>query len=110
MGSINVGNFIKNGNVDWDRLEKVIKIVVLFKNRVLDATQMPIPECQEALERTRKIGVGLMGLHDLLIQMGLRYDSEEGRKFSGSIMKFIAEKSNDMSVELGEKKVSIKGG
>lgn len=109
LGSINVSNFIKNGEVDWDRLEEVIKISVLFKNRVLDKTLMPIPECQEALERTRKIGIGLMGLHDLLIQMGLGYDSEGGRKFSGSIMKFIAEKSNEMSVELGEKEGVYKG-
>lgn len=70
---------------------------------------MPIPECQEALEKTRKIGIGLMGLHDLLIQMGLCYDSEEGRNFSGSIMKFIAEKSNEMSVELGERDGVYKG-
>lgn len=109
MGSINVSNFIKNGKVDWERFEKVIKIAALFKNRVLDATQMPIPECQEALEKTRKIGIGLMGLHDLLIQMGLCYDSEEGRNFSGSVMNFIAEKSNEMSVELGEKEGVYKG-
>lgn len=109
LGSINVGNFIKNGEVDWYRFEKAIKIAVLFKNRVLDMTQMPIPECQEALEKTRKIGIGLMGLHDLLIQIGLCYDSEEGRSFSGSVMKFIAEKSNEMSVELGEKEGVYKG-
>lgn len=109
LGSINVGNFVKNREIDWDRLETTIRGVVLFKNRVLDKTIMPIPECQEALEKTRKIGIGLMGLHDLLIQLELRYDSEEGRKIAGSVMKFIADICNDESVKLGEKEGVYKG-
>lgn len=109
LGSINVGNFVVEGKIDWVRLESVIKTAVLFKNRVLDKSVFPIPECQEALEMTRKIGIGLMGLHDLLIQMELCYDSEEGRLLSGKVMKFIADKSNEMSVELGEKEGVYKG-
>jgi ribonucleoside-diphosphate reductase alpha chain len=109
LGSINVGNFVKNGVIGWGRLEEVVKTATLLMNRILDKTIMPIPECQEALEKTRKIGVGLMGLHDLLIQMGLCYDSEEGRKLAGEVMKFIADKSNEKSIELGEKEGIYKG-
>jgi len=109
LGSINVGNFVKNGTIDWDRLEEAVKTATLLMNRILDKTTMPIPECQEALEKTRKIGVGLMGLHDLLIQMELCYDSEEGIKLAGKVMNFIANKSNEESVLLGVREGIYKG-
>lgn len=109
LGSINVGNFVVDGKIDWDRLEKVTRIAVLFKNRILDKTIMPIPECQDALELTRKIGIGIMGLHDLLLQLGLCYDTEEGRNCASSVGEFIAKKCDEMSVELGEKEGVYKG-
>ncbi len=109
LGSINVGNFVVDGKIDWVRLEKVTKIAVLFKNRILDKTIMPIPECQAALNKTRKIGIGIMGLHDLLIQLGKCYDTEEGRKCASTICKFIAEICNQASIELGEKEGVYEG-
>jgi len=78
-------------------------------NRILDKTIMPITECQLALELTRKIGIGIMGLHDLLIQLGIVYDSEEGRNCAKDVMSFIERIAIEKSIELGESEGVYKG-
>jgi ribonucleoside-diphosphate reductase alpha chain len=96
---------VKDGvkyKINWDKLEETTRTGVLFLNRILDVSEMPIPECQEAMELTRKVGLGIMGLHDMLIQLGLPYDSEEGRKVAGDVMKFISEVADKKSYELGK--------
>lgn len=95
--------------VDWDKLKETTHTAVLFLNRILDKSEMPIPECQGAMERTRKIGLGIMGLHDMLIQLGVAYDSEEGRAIAGEVMKFVSEEADKFSGELGESEGSYGG-
>ena len=115
LGSINLSNQISPAEydlddgglsypaeVDWDKLKETVRTGVLFLNRILDKSEMPIPECQEAMEKTRKIGLGIMGLHDMLIQLELPYDSEEGREVAGEVMKFISEVAAGFSRKLGE--------
>ena len=87
--------------VDWDKLKDTTESAVLFMNRVLDKSIFPIPECQNAMELTRKIGVGIMGLHDLLIQLKIPYDSDEGRDLAGEVMQFIYDTADDFSYNLG---------
>ena len=88
--------------VDWDKLHDTVETAVLFMNRVLDKSEYPIPECQAAMEATRKIGVGIMGLHDMLIQLDLPYDSEHGRRVAGQVMQCIADVAADYSKVLGK--------
>lgn len=107
--SINIGNFVKDGVVEWLRLKYTVHAATLFMNRVLDKSIMPIPECQEALEMTRKIGIGIMGFHDYLIQLGIPYDSKEGRFFAGRVMEWVYDSCNEKSEELGEKEGLYKG-
>jgi len=95
--------------VDWEKLKETTRTSVLFLNRILDASEMPIPECQEAMELTRKIGLGIMGLHDILIQLGLPYDSEKGRALASEIMKFISEEADTASYDLAEAEGPFKG-
>lgn len=123
LGSINLSNMVTSMSysesglvrdgvkykVDWDKLKETTRTAVLFLNRILDKSEMPIPECQEAMEKTRKIGLGIMGLHDMLIQLGLPYDSEEGRSLAGSVMKFIAEEADEFSTELANKEGAYGG-
>lgn len=120
LGSLNLSNMVRTPvpetmlaarilmqagtkEVDWAKLRETIRTGVLFLNRILDKSKMPIPECQEAMEKTRKIGLGIMGLHDMLIQLGLPYDSEEGRVVAGKVMKFIAKEADVFSKELGDR-------
>lgn len=95
--------------IDWDKLKTTIHTAVLFLNRVLDASVMPIPECQVAMELTRKIGLGIMGLHDMLIQLGIPYDSQEARDVAEVVMKFIAKEANAESFQIGSDDGMFKG-
>ena len=102
-------DYHKSIEVDWDKLKESIHNIVLFMNRVLDKSEMPIPEAQAAMEATKKIGIGIMGLHDMLIQLGLAYDSEEGRELASSVMEFIADECHNKSMDLGMNEGYFKG-
>jgi len=88
--------------VDWDKLRTTTHTATLFLNRILDKSEMPIPECQYAMEATRKVGLGSMGGHAMLIKLGIPYDSEEGRNILGEVDKFITKEAERKSEELGE--------
>jgi len=89
--------------VDWDKLHHTTRTAVLFLNRILDKSIMPIPECQEAMEKTRKIGLGYMGLADTLIYLEIPYDTQEARDLAAEIQSFITETADEFSRELGDK-------
>ena len=89
LGSVNLANFVKNGSVDYDRLEEVVNTATIFLDNVIDCNRFPIPEIGDMTLKTRKIGMGIMGLHDLLIQLEIPYASEEGRQLASDVMNFI---------------------
>jgi len=109
LGSINLSNMVTQDMVDWVKLKQAIESIVLLLNRVIDKTEMPIQECQDALHETRKIGVGIMGLHDLLIQMGVPYGSKRGRAIAHNIMRFVSNTAADYSKVLGKDEGYYKG-
>lgn len=93
LGSINLGNFVDRSTraVDWERLGSVVKIATRFLDNVIDCNKFPIPQIEEMTLTTRKIGLGIMGLHDYLIQLELPYASQEGRDAAAKVMSFIKE-------------------
>ncbi|MCK9174149.1 MAG: adenosylcobalamin-dependent ribonucleoside-diphosphate reductase [Desulforhopalus sp.] len=104
LGSINLANFVLAGKVDWERLKKVTTTATRFLDNVIDCNRFPIPEIEEMTLRTRKIGLGIMGLHDMLIQLEIPYGSEEGRKKSAEVMQFIHDVSEEVSIAMAEQK------
>jgi ribonucleoside-diphosphate reductase alpha chain len=104
LGSLNLSNFVKDGKVDYKRMENVVRVATSFLDNVIDCNRFPIPEIEEMTLKTRKIGMGIMGLHDILIQLGLPYGSEEGRAQAAEIMSFVREKAEERSVELADEK------
>lgn len=104
LGSVNLANFVKDGEVDYKRLKKIIVDGTIFLDSVIDCNRFPIPEIKEMTLKTRKIGLGIMGLHDLLIQLEIPYGSEEGRKISGEVMQFIRETAEECSILLAQEK------
>lgn len=104
LGSINLGNFVSRNKVDYKRLGKVVATSTSFLDNVIDCNRFPIPEIGEMTLKTRKIGLGIMGLHDMLIQLGIPYGSEDGRKVSAEVMAFIRKESEKQSVKLARKK------
>lgn len=104
LGSINLGNFVENGEVDYDRLADITRAATSFLDNVIDCNVFPIPEIEEMTLKTRKIGLGIMGLHDMLIQLEIPYGSDEGRKLSGEVMQFVRDIAEEHSIQLAEEK------
>ena len=107
LGSINVWVFAKQdeeGNTyfDWDGLREVTRNCTRFLDNVIDVNNFPLKAIEEMSLNTRKIGLGVMGVGDLLYEMRLPYNSEEGRKFMEKLMEFIAYWSKVESIELAK--------
>ena len=100
LGSINLGQYVREGKLDWERLGQTARLAVRFLDNVIDCNRFPIPEIAEMTQKTRKVGLGIMGLHDMLIQMELPYSSEEGRQTAAEVMAFIRREAEQASIEL----------
>jgi ribonucleoside-diphosphate reductase alpha chain len=105
LGSINLGQYVRDGKVDWERLRATTHLATRFLDNVIDCNRFPIPEIAEMTHKTRKIGLGIMGLHDMLIRLQLSYGSEEGRLASSEVMAFIRSEAEIASIALA----AIKG-
>jgi ribonucleoside-diphosphate reductase alpha chain len=100
LGSINLGAFVKNGEIDWDHLRLVVHLSTHFLENVIDANQYPLPEITELAQRIRRIGLGVMGLADLFIKLGVPYDSDEGVALGRRIQQFVDEEAKVESERL----------
>jgi len=104
LGSINLVNHLKNGDLDWDKLAETTKLAVRFLDNMLEISPYPTKAIENAVKRTRKIGLGVMGFADLLLRLNIKYSSEEAIKMAGKIMSFISDVANQASIELGKEK------
>ncbi|TCK62605.1 vitamin B12-dependent ribonucleotide reductase [Seleniivibrio woodruffii] len=102
LGSINLGRFVKDGQIDWADLEKTITVAVHFLDNVIDMNKYPIPEIDRQTKRNRKIGLGLMGWADMLAMLCIPYNSDEATKLAEDVMQFIRDKGREKSAALAE--------
>lgn len=104
LGSINVAKMVKNEDkgwgVDWKRLQDVIVTAVRLLDNVIEANNYPLPQIEEITRQNRKIGLGVMGFADLLLRLGIAYDSVDGVEFGQKLMRFIREKAREASQAL----------
>jgi ribonucleoside-diphosphate reductase alpha chain len=100
LGSINVGVFIKDGEIDWDGLRQVVFLCTHFLENVIDANSYPLPQITDLAHRIRRIGLGLMGLADAFIHLGIAYDSDEAVDLGRRIQAFIDEEAKRESERL----------
>jgi len=107
LGSINLAKFIEDGKINWEKLKTIVRLAVRFLDDVIDANTYPIPQIEQMTKNNRKIGLGVMGFAEMLVQLGIPYDSEEGIKTAEDVMKFITEEGRKMSAELGKEKGSF---
>jgi ribonucleoside-diphosphate reductase alpha chain len=107
LGSLNLAAFAAGNDLDWKNLAAAIDDAVVFLDNVIDANDYPIGEIERATRRTRKIGLGVMGLADLFARIGLAYDSEEALLFADKIAKFLTAQARATSMELGERRGSF---
>jgi len=102
LGSINLSHFVKDGDVDWDRLEKITKLSTHFLDNVIDANKYPLEQITEMCQANRKIGLGVMGWADMLFLLRIPYNSEKAVQLAEKVMGFILEKSREESRELAK--------
>lgn len=116
LGSINLSRMVRavvdssdpttmyRCEIDWDKLERTVKMSVHFLDNVIDANKYPLPEIEKNTKDNRKVGLGVMGWADMLIQLKIPYDSNEAVKLAERVMGFIYEKSHQASSELAQKR------
>jgi len=109
LGSINVSKFVKNGKgeIDWERLREVIWISVRFLDDVIDVNRYTLPEIDKMTKANRKIGLGIMGFAELLIKLGIAYDSKDALSAGEKLMQFITNEARQCSAQLGLKRGSF---
>ena len=104
LGSINLARMVSGGGVDWDRLAQVAQLAVRFLDDVIDVSRYPIPEIEAATRATRKVGLGVMGLAEMLAGLGIPYDSERGVRLAGRIARSIEQATQAASARLAEER------
>jgi ribonucleoside-diphosphate reductase alpha chain len=106
LGSLNLNKFVsgapKKPVIDFDRLEEATALAVRFLDDVLDMNQYPLPEIAAITKANRKIGLGVMGFADLLIKLGIPYDSAEALAVGERVMRFVRERGHAASAGLAQ--------
>jgi ribonucleoside-diphosphate reductase alpha chain len=102
LGSINLERMVLNGDVDWEKLERTIETAVHFLDNVIDMNNFPLEEIKQMTEKNRKIGLGVMGFADMLVQLSIPYNSERAVKLAERVMKFVNERAHESSQELAK--------
>ena len=104
LGSVNLGNFVKNSGIDWDKLSKTVHTAVRFLDNVIEMNNYPINEIKLMTQKNRKIGLGVMGWADMLVMLEIPYNSNEAVLLAKEVMQFIRDKGREASVKLAEKR------
>jgi ribonucleoside-diphosphate reductase alpha chain len=107
LGSINLSRMVEDGRLSWSKLRKTVRNAVHFLDNVMDANVYPLKETAEITRANRKIGLGVMGFADMLILLGVPYDSEEAVNLAEKVMRFIGEEAHKKSVEIAEARGSF---
>ena len=104
LGSINVGYYVKDGAVDWDAFRSDIHLSTHFLDNIIDVNKYPLAEIDTLSKSIRRIGLGLMGFADLLVRLGVPYDSDEGVELGRKMMEFLDVESKKESERLAKER------
>ena len=105
LSSIILSSFVNDhGIFDYGKLSEVVKVAIRFGDNIIDNCLFPLKEIEEKALKERRVGLGTMGIHDVLIKMKKAYDSEEGRLIVEKILRIIRDEAYKASIELAEEK------
>lgn len=106
LGSINLVKMIRRDGgryaIDWDKLADTVRKAVHFLDNVIDANQYPLEQIDFTTKQTRKIGLGVMGWADMLLYLGIPYNSDEAVELAGRLMEFITSTGREASAALAK--------
>lgn len=104
LGSINLSKMITNNQLNLKRLKKTVFDAVHFLDNVIEVNKYPLTSIEETTKKTRKIGLGVMGFADMLLKMGIAYDSDEAVSQAEKVMSIISQESKNASAALAKKR------
>ena len=106
LGSVNLTEMIDHSGdkpiVDWSKLARTVHLAVRFLDNVIEVNRFPLDSITDMTRRTRKIGLGVMGFADMLIRLGVAYDSEESEHLADQLMSFVTSQARNESRHLAE--------
>ncbi|MET7379454.1 ribonucleoside-diphosphate reductase subunit alpha [Streptomyces sp. NPDC005526] len=103
LGSINLGAFVTDGGIDWERLDETVRTAVTFLDRVVDINFYPTEQAGRSNARWRPVGLGAMGLQDVFFKLRLPFDSPEARRLSTRIAERVMLAAYEASADLAER-------
>ncbi|MDY6774473.1 MAG: adenosylcobalamin-dependent ribonucleoside-diphosphate reductase [Halobacteria archaeon] len=104
LGSVNLSHMTDGDGIDWENLEETVRLGVRFLDDCIEMSEFPVEEIRDAVERNRRLGLGVMGFHDALVDLGISYDSDEAVEFGRRLMEFVSEKAWDASENLADER------
>ena len=107
LGSINLSRLVEKGEIKWDLLDELITLGVRFLDDVIDVNRFPLAQIEEVTLRNRKIGLGVMGFAEMLIEMNISYNSEGAIRVAEEVMGRLAKLGREESARLGAERGSF---
>lgn len=104
LGALVLPRFVVDGVLDWDKLDESVRLGVRFLDNVLDVNHYPLPEIKAMCQSERRIGLGVMGLHSMLLKLGMRYNSPDAYEFVEKLFAFIKATAYHASIDLAIEK------
>ena len=104
LGALVLPRFVEDRKLDWEKLDESIRLGVRFLDNVLTVNSYPLAEIKATCEEERRIGLGVMGLHSMLLDLGMRYNSDEAFSFVDKLFSFIKNTAYDASITLAAEK------
>ncbi|MFB6346439.1 MAG: adenosylcobalamin-dependent ribonucleoside-diphosphate reductase, partial [bacterium] len=104
LGSINLSKMTSSGGLNREKLSETVRLAVRFLDDVIEMSSFPVEEIGEVMEANRKIGLGVMGFHDMLIDLEIPYDSDRAVECAGNTMELINETAREASKQLASER------
>ena len=107
LGSINLARMVVDREISWEKLGSVVRSGVHFLDNVIDKNKFPLEEIRENTLANRKIGLGVMGFADMLVKLGVPYNSKKALKVGERVMGFVTKTAREESARLGKERGSF---